>query len=61
MLKPGTIVERLRKDVPPKRGTVMQPRKWHLPLPGPDWCVVRYECGGEQCCHPDDIRVVEAA
>ena len=60
--KPGTICEtRPAAGIAPERVTIMRPRKAHMPLPGPDWFIVKFADGGGLCMHRDALRVVEAA
>jgi hypothetical protein len=66
MLKVGTRVE--TKGLPafagfpgvaPEQMVIVKPRKVSLPLPGPDWYIVKFiRDGGLMCMHKDGFRVI---
>lgn len=31
-------------------GTIVKPRKESLPLPGPDWFVIKFDADGKKAC-----------
>jgi hypothetical protein len=56
MTKPGTKVL-IMTAAEPETGCVLKPRKVHLPLPSPDWCIVRFDSGGVMCVHQSRLKV----
>lgn len=40
-----------------ERATVVKPRKVNLPMPGPDWLLIRFEDGKQVCCHRSMVAV----
>ena len=37
---------------------IVKPRKENLPLPGPDWFIIRWDSDGKKaCCHRDMLAV----
>lgn len=67
MLKVGTRLE--TKGLPaigsfpgvaPEQVVVVKPRKASLPLPGPDWYIVKFiRDGGRLCMHRDGFRIID--
>lgn len=36
---------------------IVRPRKINLPLPGPDWRIVRFDDGGQLCAHVSRLEI----
>ncbi len=47
-LQPGTKVRTLYEHS--ETGTVIKPGKESLPMPGPDWCIVKFDRDGKKAC-----------
>lgn len=45
--------------VPPEQAVIVKPRRENLPLPGPDWHIVKFADGGKLCVHASRFRVID--
>lgn len=45
--------------VAPEMAVTCRPTKINLPLPGPDWHIVKFATGGKLCVHGSAFRVID--
>jgi hypothetical protein len=43
-----------------EKATIARPRAINLPMPGPDWYLVRFDDGGKLCIHASNLMADNA-